>query len=59
MHRLGDYKVAGPLRGKHLLNTSLAIGKPASRLSRHDQASLRWDDGERSSMANELVRIGQ
>jgi MoaA/NifB/PqqE/SkfB family radical SAM enzyme len=59
MHWLGDYKVAGPLRGKHLLNASLAIGRTVNRLSRHDQASLRWDDGGRSSTADELVQIGQ
>jgi hypothetical protein len=40
MHWRGEYKVAGPLRGKHLLNTSLAVGITINRLSRDHRGGL-------------------
>ena len=59
MHWMGEYKVAGPVRGKHLLNSSLAIGRTYNRLTRHDRAGLRWADQPRSGDESELVQIGQ
>jgi MoaA/NifB/PqqE/SkfB family radical SAM enzyme len=58
-HWLGEYKLAGPLRGKHLLNASLAIGRMVNRLSQHDREGLRWDDRQRSGVSEELVQIGE
>lgn len=58
-HWMGEYKVAGPLRAKHLLNSSLAIGRTVNRLSTHNREGLRWDDQPRTDNASELVQIGQ
>ena len=54
-HWIGDYKVAGPLRGRHLINGSLAIGRTVNR-ALPQREGLRWDKGH-SSASSELVQI--
>ena len=54
-HWIGDYKVAGPLRGRHLINGSLAIGRTVNRALRQREG-LRWEKS-RSSASSELVQI--
>ncbi len=54
-HWIGNYKVAGPLRGRHLINGSLAIGRTVNR-ALHQREGLRWDKGPRSA-SSELVQI--
>ncbi len=56
-HWLGEYKLAGPLQAKHLLNASLAVGRNVNRLSRNKRDRLRGE--AHSAGSNELVQIGQ
>ena len=55
MHWLGEYKVAGPLRAKHLIRSSLAIGNKVNRLRRQNKG-LRWDVSP-ASTDSDLVQI--
>jgi MoaA/NifB/PqqE/SkfB family radical SAM enzyme len=43
MHWLGDLKIVGPLRARHLIEGSLAIGRSVNRTF-HKQELLRWDE---------------
>ncbi len=55
MHWLGEIKLGGGLHARHLIKSSLAIGRTMSRFT-HREASVRWDEiplEERS----ELVQI--
>jgi MoaA/NifB/PqqE/SkfB family radical SAM enzyme len=58
MEWLGEYKVAGPLRAKHLIKGSLAIGRALNRILPHGDG-LRWDQETTSTRPNGLVQIGQ
>ena len=55
MHWLGEYKVAGPLRAKHLIRGSLAIGSAVNRFRQHDKG-LRWDAAPQPT-ESDLVQI--
>lgn len=55
MHWLGEYKVAGPLRAKHLIRGSLAVGSKVNRL-RNQNKGLRWD-GSPAPVDTDLVQI--
>ncbi|MGA8026339.1 MAG: radical SAM protein [Bryobacteraceae bacterium] len=56
MHWLGDLRVAGPLRARHLIGGSLAIGRTVNRASRRREG-LRWDVQPPARSSNELVQI--
>lgn len=58
-HWLGEYRILGPLRGRHLLNGSLAIGRGVNRLAQNKRDGLRWGDPPSTTSPNELVQIGQ
>ncbi|HEX4808597.1 MAG TPA: radical SAM protein [Bryobacteraceae bacterium] len=51
MEWLGEIKVAGPLRAKHLINGSLAIGRAVHRFAPHGEG-LRWN-----GVREDLVQI--
>ncbi|MBV9300928.1 MAG: radical SAM protein [Acidobacteriaceae bacterium] len=51
MHWLSDLKIAGPLRARHLVTGSLAIGRTMNRVF-HQRDGLRWQPA-----ATELVQI--
>lgn len=55
MHWLGEYKVAGPLRAKHLIKGSLGIGSAVNRLRRENKG-LRWQ-GDSTPSNSDLVQI--
>lgn len=55
MHWLGEYKVAGPLRAKHLIKGSLAIGSAVNR-ARRENKGLRWQ-GDPAPADSDLVQI--
>ncbi len=57
MHWLGEMKVAGPLRARHLIRGSLAIGRSVNR-ALHQGDGLRWSD-EAPMSSNDLVQIEQ
>ena len=54
-HWLGEYKIAGPLRGRHLIQGSLAMGRTMNRVF-HQREGLRWE-AEPPSASSELVQI--
>jgi hypothetical protein len=63
LHWLGEIAVARPLRARHLIRGSLAIGRTVNRV-RHQGQGLRWDNDARddeSSPMNppKLVQIDQ
>ncbi len=58
MHWLGDVRVAGPLRARHLIQGSLAIGRTVNRML-HEGEGLRWDDAAYSSGTSPLIQIEQ
>jgi MoaA/NifB/PqqE/SkfB family radical SAM enzyme len=58
MHWLGDVKVAGPLRARHLIEGSLGIGRAVNRLSDKGE-ELRWNGPPPQSQAKDLVQIGE
>lgn len=58
MHWMGDIRVAGPLRARHLINGSLAIGRTVNR-TLNQREGLRWNDAASRSGANGLIHIQQ
>lgn len=57
MHWLGEFRVAGGLRARHLIEGSLAVGRTINRL-RGTGAGLRWDGAaETAPSDNELIQI--
>jgi hypothetical protein len=58
MHWLGDIKVAGPVRARHLINGSLAIGRSVNRVL-HRRDGLRWDNITHASDPDEFIQIQQ
>jgi hypothetical protein len=58
MHWLGEIKVAGPLRARHLIGGSLAIGQTVNSVI-HRRQGLRWDEVARDSNPTEFVQIQQ
>lgn len=58
MHWLGDIKVAGPLRARHLINGSLGIGRTVNRVL-HRREGLRWGDVNHTSDSTEFIQIQQ
>ena len=56
MHWMGDIRVAGPLRARHLINGSLAVGRTANRML-YRREGLRWDNASRDCGTNGLVQI--
>lgn len=56
MHWLGKLKVAGPLRARHLIGGSLAVGRTVNRVS-HQREGLRWDAARQPTPSNDLVQI--
>lgn len=66
MHWLGELKLAGPLRARHLIRGSLAVGRTVNRffaqgdgLRWSDSALLRGGDEKRAQVAPDLVQIEQ
>ncbi len=58
MHWLGDIKVAGPLRARHLIEGSLAVGRAVNRVLERGE-ELRWTGTASSMPENDLVQIEQ
>jgi len=58
MHWLGEIKVAGPVRARHLINGSLAIGRTVNR-ALHRREALRWGDVSHASDSTEFIQIQQ
>lgn len=58
MHWIGDLKIAGPLRAKHLIRGSLLVGRAINGLG-HEQEGLRWTDQPSAPTRNDLVQIEQ
>jgi hypothetical protein len=59
MHWLGDTRIVGGLRARHLIEGSLAIGKRVNSLLSRNQLS-RWENTLSSSInSDELVQIKQ
>lgn len=58
MHWIGEMKIAGALRGRHLVRGSLAIGRTMNRI-RQQGEGLRWDEQPRSTPSDDLVHIEQ
>jgi MoaA/NifB/PqqE/SkfB family radical SAM enzyme len=56
MHWLGDIKVAGPLRARHLIQGSLKIGRGVNR-ARGKGEGLRWKAEPEPSDKQDLVQI--
>ncbi len=56
MHWLGEIKVAGPLRARHLIRGSLAIGRTVNRATRKREL-LRWNETPPTPESAELVQI--
>ncbi len=56
LHWLGDMKVAGPLRARHLINGSLAIGGTINR-ARNQRHGLRWSNEPLAPNPNGLIQI--
>lgn len=56
MHWLGEYKIAGPLRARHLINGSLSIGRAINRF-RESGEGLRWDKETSRPASNGLIQI--
>jgi len=56
MHWLGEVKVGGPLRARHLINGSLAVGRTVNRALRKGEG-LRWNDNPSLPVSSDLVQI--
>ena len=56
MHWLGELKVGGGLHARHLIKSSLGIGRAVNRLTRK-QVSERWSELQPDSGSHELVQI--
>lgn len=56
LHWLGECNVAGPLQAKHLIRSSLAIGRLSNRILGNGDG-LRWAAPSDSRGANDLVQI--
>ncbi|HSU30958.1 MAG TPA: radical SAM protein [Bryobacteraceae bacterium] len=56
MHWLGEYKVVGPLRARHLIAGSLAVGRTVNRF-RHSGDGLRWNHDNPQQSSGGLVQI--
>jgi sulfatase maturation enzyme AslB (radical SAM superfamily) len=56
MHWLGEYKVAGRLRARHLIAGSLAVGRTVNRFRRSGDG-LRWNSENPQQPSNGLVQI--
>ncbi len=56
MHWLGEYKVAGPLRARHLINGSLAVGRTVNRFRERGEG-LRWGNENQPQPPSDLVQI--
>ncbi|HEY7212780.1 MAG TPA: radical SAM protein [Bryobacteraceae bacterium] len=56
MHWLGQVKVAGGLRARHLIQGSLAVGRTVNRAI-HKQPALRWSDVPPAREPERLVQI--
>lgn len=56
MHWMGELKVAGPLRARHLIRGSLAVGRTINRAARRRQG-LRWGDGPPPASTGDLIQI--
>ena len=56
MHWLGELKIAGPLRARHLVQGSLAIGRTVNQALRQGEA-LRWDESRLVPESKDLVQI--
>jgi hypothetical protein len=55
-HWLGDIKLAGPLRARHIVEGSLAVGRTVNRARRKGKG-LRWENSAEQSSASDLVQI--
>ncbi len=62
LHWLGGVNVMKPLKARHLIQGSLAIGRTVNRM-RHESQDLRWGEeswaGETQQPESELVQIEQ
>ena len=56
MHWLGDIKVAGPLRARHLIEGSVAVGRIVNRTFRQREG-LRWEPSASPSESADLIEI--
>jgi MoaA/NifB/PqqE/SkfB family radical SAM enzyme len=58
LHGIRDIKVAGPLKVRHFINTSINVGSFINRFRRHAQKPSRWNSGGPSLGAStKLVQI--
>jgi sulfatase maturation enzyme AslB (radical SAM superfamily) len=55
MHWLGDMKLAGPVRGRHVINASMGVGRMVNRLTRHEFDFRRIEDEPKRPI--DLVQI--
>jgi len=58
MHWLGDLRVAGPLRARHLISSSLAVGRSVNRVLQKSEG-LRWSEQPSELASDNLVQIQQ
>ncbi len=58
MHWMGDIRVAGPLRARHLINGSLAVGRTVNRVL-NQREGLRWNHPTSRSESDGLIHIQQ
>jgi sulfatase maturation enzyme AslB (radical SAM superfamily) len=59
MHWLGEVKLAGPLRARHLIAGSLAVGRTVNR-ALHQRQGLRWSNTlPPSTSPGNLIQIGE
>jgi MoaA/NifB/PqqE/SkfB family radical SAM enzyme len=56
MEWLGNIRVAGPLRARHLIEGSLAVGSSVNKLLHRGEA-LRWSGVQSEPVNNDLVQI--
>jgi len=56
LHWLGERTIAGPLRARHLIEGSLAIGRTVNR-ALNQQRGLRWGTEPSRATPNDLIQI--
>jgi len=57
LHWIGDMKVAGPLRVKHLVRGSMNMGAFVNRLQTRTREGLRWGDAGTPRQSADLIQI--
>ena len=57
MHWVGDIRIAGPLRARHLIQGSISIGRAVNRVLRQSERGLRWGTESSQSPSGDLIQI--